>query len=249
MSEETPLCLVVVDKPSTERLVCRHLGFLHNFNIVFDYFGCVMDCRIGCVPFYKHEDGWYMHGRPSNFECMMLSDFEIPKDTYLSHCGENGVAERAFRNDAFAVDDVDDVEKIVFFVTEPIYEDGCCAEDVLAARKYLEVTGLSMDLCECVRTIDFSDECLIDAIQHLQLFKDIYDETCKYLVDHGFPYREPYANGFQRIERLSGMSLKSFCEYFHVKRRTAENWMYGVSPCPDYVLELFEYKLLHEGII
>lgn len=45
----------------------------------------------------------------------------------------------------------------------------------------------------------------------------------------------------------SGMNIKSFAEYFSIPYRTLQNWELGVRECPQYLLELIEYKLKKEG--
>lgn len=47
----------------------------------------------------------------------------------------------------------------------------------------------------------------------------------------------------------SDMSLKQFSEYFNIPYRTLQHWEAGDRKCPEYLLELIEYKLRKESII
>ena len=49
--------------------------------------------------------------------------------------------------------------------------------------------------------------------------------------------------------KSSGMNLKQFAEYFKLPYRTVQNWHLGIRPCPEYLLELMEYKLNKEAMI
>lgn len=54
---------------------------------------------------------------------------------------------------------------------------------------------------------------------------------------------------FKELREQSGMNMKRFAEYFGIPYRTIQNWEAGVNKCPDYLLNLMEYKLNHEGLI
>jgi transcriptional regulator with XRE-family HTH domain len=54
---------------------------------------------------------------------------------------------------------------------------------------------------------------------------------------------------FKELREQSGMNKKRFAEYFGIPYRTVQNWEAGVNKCPDYLLNLLEYKLKHEGLI
>lgn len=54
--------------------------------------------------------------------------------------------------------------------------------------------------------------------------------------------------------KMCGMKTKEFAEYFHVPVKTVENWVTSSASrryrrCPEYLLELMEYKLRNEGLI
>lgn len=53
----------------------------------------------------------------------------------------------------------------------------------------------------------------------------------------------------KELRNLSGMTQKDFAEYFGISKRAIESWEGGQRQCPDYLLNLMQYKLEHEGII
>lgn len=55
-------------------------------------------------------------------------------------------------------------------------------------------------------------------------------------------------NKFVKVLESSGMNLKQFSEYFGIPYRTVQNWKNGQRSCPDYILELLEYKIERENL-
>ena len=53
----------------------------------------------------------------------------------------------------------------------------------------------------------------------------------------------------KELRERYGMKRPEFAEYFHIPYRTVQNWELGVRDCPEYLLELMEYKLKNEGLI
>lgn len=47
----------------------------------------------------------------------------------------------------------------------------------------------------------------------------------------------------------SGMTQKTFSEYFGISKRAIEEWEGGRRNCPQYLLNLIEYKLHNEGLL
>jgi transcriptional regulator with XRE-family HTH domain len=50
-------------------------------------------------------------------------------------------------------------------------------------------------------------------------------------------------NEFKNLREQSGMNMKRFAEYFGIPYRTVQNWEAGVNKCPEYLLNLMEFKL------
>ena len=53
----------------------------------------------------------------------------------------------------------------------------------------------------------------------------------------------------KRLREMSGMTQKAFAEYFSIPYRTVQDWVAGQRKCPEYLVDLMEYKLKKEGII
>lgn len=53
----------------------------------------------------------------------------------------------------------------------------------------------------------------------------------------------------KELRKASGMTQKAFADYFHIPKRTVENWEQGVNEVPKYLIELIMYKLIKEHII
>jgi DNA-binding transcriptional regulator YiaG len=54
---------------------------------------------------------------------------------------------------------------------------------------------------------------------------------------------------FKELRQASGMTQKEFAEYFHIPKRSIENWDEGSAKVSEYWLDLMEYKLRKENII
>lgn len=51
------------------------------------------------------------------------------------------------------------------------------------------------------------------------------------------------------LRQQAGMTQKAFGEYFSIPRRTLEDWESNQRSCPEYLVQLIEYKLQKEGLI
>lgn len=51
------------------------------------------------------------------------------------------------------------------------------------------------------------------------------------------------------LRTRAGMSRKQFIEYFGIPYRTIQDWELGNRKCPEYLIDLMEYKLTREGLI
>ena len=47
----------------------------------------------------------------------------------------------------------------------------------------------------------------------------------------------------------TGMTQTEFGEYLNIPMRTIQNWEGGQRNCPEYVMELINYKLIKENMI
>lgn len=48
---------------------------------------------------------------------------------------------------------------------------------------------------------------------------------------------------FKKLRTESGMNLTQFSKYFNIPYRTLQHWEHGTRQCPQYLLELMQYKL------
>lgn len=53
----------------------------------------------------------------------------------------------------------------------------------------------------------------------------------------------------KEMRTKSGMTQKAFSDYLNIPKRTIEDWENDRRKPPDYVVELIEYKLTHEGVL
>ena len=53
----------------------------------------------------------------------------------------------------------------------------------------------------------------------------------------------------KEMRAKSGMTQKAFSDYLNIPKRTIEDWENDRREPPDYIVELIEYKLTHEGVL
>lgn len=53
----------------------------------------------------------------------------------------------------------------------------------------------------------------------------------------------------KEMRTATGMKRTEFAAYFCIPYRTMQNWELGDRECPEYLLQLMEYKLRAEGLI
>lgn len=49
------------------------------------------------------------------------------------------------------------------------------------------------------------------------------------------------------LRASTGMSQSQFAEWLHIPKGTIQNWEQGIRQCPDYVLELIQFKIEHSS--
>lgn len=54
---------------------------------------------------------------------------------------------------------------------------------------------------------------------------------------------------FKELRQAAEMNIKQFSEYFNIPYRTVQNWDLEIRKCPEYLMDLMEYKLKKEGVI
>lgn len=53
-------------------------------------------------------------------------------------------------------------------------------------------------------------------------------------------------DSIQSLFEMTGWTISTFADYFHIPHRTVEDWLYGKRELKRYWLELMYYKLSHE---
>ena len=51
----------------------------------------------------------------------------------------------------------------------------------------------------------------------------------------------------KELRKQTGMTQIQFADYFEIPYRTVQNWEGGVNKCPEYLLNLMEYRLKNES--
>ena len=64
-------------------------------------------------------------------------------------------------------------------------------------------------------------------------------------VDTALPYDKEITS-IKELRIRTGMSQSQFADYFHIPKQTLQNWEQDRRECPQYLLELIEYKLEKE---
>jgi DNA-binding transcriptional regulator YiaG len=54
---------------------------------------------------------------------------------------------------------------------------------------------------------------------------------------------------FKELRTSTGMNIKEFSDYFNIPYRTMQNWESERRQCPEYLLDLMQYKLTNENKI
>lgn len=53
----------------------------------------------------------------------------------------------------------------------------------------------------------------------------------------------------KELRTQANMTQKAFSDYLGIPKRSIENWEGNKNKCPNYLIELIEYKLKNENII
>lgn len=66
-------------------------------------------------------------------------------------------------------------------------------------------------------------------------------------VPYEFEEVQTASMSFKELRQSSGMNKTEFAKHFNIPYRTVQNWEAGVSACPEYLMELMQYKLNNES--
>lgn len=54
---------------------------------------------------------------------------------------------------------------------------------------------------------------------------------------------------FKELRSMTNFNQTQFASYFKIPLRTVQNWEGGVRQPPEYLMDLFIYKLRNEGLL
>lgn len=80
-------------------------------------------------------------------------------------------------------------------------------------------------------------------------FKDKFANLLEDRKRENFISHFPISRDIGYLQIEAGMNNLQFAKYFNTSVRNVENWRKNPSSLKDYIYDLFEYKLLKEGII
>ena len=197
----------------------------------------------------EHEDGeLYMFGKPLRHEdqdymdCHELYD-EIPAGKYI-YINKAWMLEHPSQqielNDDMIIVAIPDENDITSYLAIGMYLKN---KGYKPSRK---IYCLQNNDPEQIKgnLIDFLSETLILPFFESELAREI-EKKRETNFESSFPMTRNF--GYLLIE--SGMDNTEFANYFGMSVRNVENWKHDPSTLKNYLYDLFEYKLLKEGII
>ena len=224
--------LCIITKGNTKRLAKAikrsevDADILH-YGVVFE-----MDCQ--SLRVRRHEDGeLYMFGKKLDnpMDCHELID-GMPTGKYVYIESDREVAD----------------PEAQFIVLMDMENDFDAA---LAAMMFLKKHGL--DKPRTVRClVGVNEDALTDGLSDtkaLPWFDSMFASLFQERERDGFKSLFPISRDIRYLQMETGMTNKEFADYFHTSIRNIENWRHNPAQLSDFIYDLFEYKLLKEGII
>lgn len=234
-----------------------------NPDVYFLYSSIVYDMNCQTLRVRKHDDGeLYMFGKRLRTDDMYYVDChvfhsEIPfgRYIYMRNTSSNNIyseipSGRYIYTKNISLDNIDLSEKTV--IAMPDKND---FESYLAISAYLKTIGYDhARFVQCIEIdgVEHTGELLsgflsgsVDLPYFETMFAKIFDRN----NEEGFISQFPISRDIRYLQNESGMNNIKFAAYFGTSIRNVENWRRDPSSLKDYVYDLFEYKLLKEGII
>lgn len=181
--------LILCEKKSVEMFVRRFLGRFRAYDfdkdIVFDYFGCVLDMVKGNNSFTWKDGKVYMHGNPvDGFGNLTLQEYLLEEDRFAISkqlVGQN------LKDGKYLMSDVDRTIVVLghpwFDMDDTPGKEITYPEDVLATKYFLEHYGMTLSDVKCVCYADLSDESLQKAFVNEESFDEVFSSVIeKYVV-------------------------------------------------------------------
>ena len=204
------------------------------------YAGVVFDRDCQSLRIREHADGrLYMSGYEMKdcTDCHELSP-DVPEGRYVyspTHCRDV---------------DLGAYDEVVIVVEQGDFEA------YLAIEYRLRSLGADMERMRCLELKtgcpgDWEADVMgaVTGMRGLSPFMERYGFWLGKRREEGFASNNPMTRNFFYLQEEAQMGNKEFAEYFGTNVRNVENWRRDPGSLAGYIYDLFEYKLLKEGII
>lgn len=209
----------------------------------FAYAGLVYDMDFQSLRVRKHENGeLYMFGNPLcngtwyYIDCHeFYEEIQPERFIYMKKRVQNTIQ-------------WDDYDRIIV-IPEGDFES------YLAISSFLKIMGydpsrrihcLEMDYSS-TKTVEASLSAITD--KELPYFETKFAEIYNVRKEEGFVSTFPISRNILYLQSESRMNNTEFADFFGTSVRNVENWRRNPETLKDFIYDLFEYKLLKEGII
>lgn len=209
----------------------------------FAYASLVYDMDFQSLRVRKHENGeLYMFGNPLRngtwyyIDCHEFYE-EIPPERFI-------YMKKRIQN-AIPWDDYDRI----IVIPEGDFESYLAISSFLKTMGYdpsRRIHCLEMDYSSA-KTIEASLSAITD--KELPYFETKFAEIYNARKKEGFVSTFPMSRNILYLQSESRMNNTEFADFFGTSVRNVENWRRNPETLKGFIYDLFEYKLLKEGII
>lgn len=209
------------------------------------YSGVVFDRNFQTLRIREHDDGeLYMNGKKLRTDTMDYMDChelyeEIPDSRYIYLSGQPVESLKEKLADA----------TVIVMPNENTFESYLAIAMFLKTRNIdmsRTIHCLEMDNPETVKAAP--DHCHQNEID-LPYFETKFAGIFRERKAEGFISLFPITRDIRYLQMEAGMSNIEFAAYFNTSVRNVENWRKDPKSLKDFIYDLFEYKLLKEGVI
>lgn len=210
---------------------------------LIDFYGEVFDLDFAYPMFRRHKDGNYYHCGELMENWGTLTFTDGPRfGRFVGQVFGSDYCGRYISRPYYLLHTLkDQVRRFVFAHAVSCGDDGFCIDDVVGMMYYAEKAGIPLDKCFVRRYVPGQG----------MVGPEVFLESAwEQVRDQVKPEPDGGRREITRLMTLSGMHKKQFAEYFGIKPRTVENWVYlPGSDAPDWTVPLMELKLEVDGKI
>ena len=212
-------------------------------DVCFLYSSIVYDRDCQSLRIRKHDDGeLYMFGsklRTNDTDYIDCHEFyeEIPSGRYIYMNRKSQEDVKLSGETIIAMPDKNDFESqlaISIFLK------------IIGCDQSRSVHCIENDSTENIKNV--LSEFMTEDIE-LPYFETLFAELFDKRKEEGFMSLFPISRDIRYLQKETGMTNIEFAAYFGTSIRNVENWRKDPASMKDYLYDLFEYKLLKEGII